>query len=124
MFNELKAADKLRTFKNGLEVLEYLKNCGNIPDILFLDLDMPIMGGLEALREIRKNDCYRDLSIAIYSTLSAEKDKEATFMAGANVYIEKPHDISKLKEVIKKVLLANWYYMPFEFNKETFVLSI
>jgi len=123
-FEDLKISDKLMTFKNGLEVLEYLKSCEKIPDIIFLDLNMPLMGGFEALKNIRENNSYRDLSVAIYSTSSSETDIEAALIAGANIYIKKPDDFDKLKTAIQKVLSMNLQFTSSELSKETFMLSV
>jgi CheY-like chemotaxis protein len=95
-----------------------------LPHILFLDLNMPYMSGFECLKMIRANSRFKDVSIAIYSTSSSEKDIEETFIEGANIYIKKPNDFAKLKKVIKEVLNINWQFHSSGLNKETFFFSI
>ena len=71
---DLKIANKLTLFKNGKELMDYLENPESIlPDILFLDLNMPCKTGNECLKEIRLNPRFKDISIAIYSTSSSVK---------------------------------------------------
>lgn len=120
-FSQLNSGNQLLMFQNGLEVLNYLNENETVPDIIFLDLNMPIMGGLETLREIRKNDRYRQLSVVIYSTSSAEKDIEDTLIAGANVYITKPNNFETLRDTIAKVIHVNWQFLSSGLDRETFV---
>lgn len=122
---ELKINNKLTVFKNGIELMDYLEDPHTtLPHILFLDLNMPSKSGNECLREIRQNPKYKDVSIAIYSTSSAEKDIEETFVGGANIYIKKPNDFTNLKKVLKEVVNINWQFHTSGLNKDTFFFSI
>ena len=123
--SEIKTSNKLTVFKNGKELMDYLENPNSAkPDILFLDLNMPCKTGNECLKEIRSNEKYKDMSIAIYSTSSSDKDIEETFVGGANIYIKKPNDFSKLKKVLKEVININWQFHTSKLNKDTFFFSI
>lgn len=122
---ELKMNSKLTIFNDGKELIDYLEGLQTaMPHILFLDLNMPCKTGFDCLKEIRANAKFKDISIAIYSTSSSEKDIEETFIGGANIYIKKPNDFSKLKKVIKDVVNMNWQYHTSGLNKETFFFSI
>jgi len=122
---ELKMENRVTTFKDGKDLMDYLeKPDSKLPHILFLDLNMPCKTGFDCLKEIRTNSRFKDISIAIYSTSSSEKDIEETFVGGANVYIKKPNDFSKLKKVIKDVVNINWQFHSSGLNKETFFFSI
>ncbi|OJX54861.1 MAG: hypothetical protein BGO88_03020 [Flavobacterium sp. 38-13] len=123
-FDELVSGNELMTFDGGLELLDYLNRCGQIPDIVFLDLNMPVMSGFETLRRIRENDCWKSLSVAIYSTSSAETDIEKALIEGANIYIKKPSSFGCLKDVIGKVMKTNWQYHASELSHETFLLVV
>lgn len=123
-FNDLNSGNDLSTFNNGLEVIDYLTSVEVIPDIIFLDLNMPLIGGLETLREIRKNERLKTLSVAIYSTSSTDKDIEETLAAGANIYITKPASFSSLKDMLKKVIKMNWQYLNSELDKDNFVFAV
>jgi CheY-like chemotaxis protein len=122
---ELKMDNEVTIFKDGAELMDYLKRPGSqLPHILFLDLNMPCKTGLDCLRDIRTDIKFKNISVAIYSTSSLEKDIENTFIEGANIYIRKPNDFNKLKKVIKDVINMNWQYHTSSLNKETFFLSI
>jgi CheY-like chemotaxis protein len=122
---DLKMKSKLTLFNDGKDLMDYLfDNDSSLPDILFLDLNMPYKNGLDCLKEIRADDRFKDVSIAIYSTSSSEEDIENTFVEGANIYIKKPNDFSELKKVIKGVFHMNWQFHVSGLNKETFFFSI
>ena len=126
--SELKMEHRLTVFKDGEELINYLEHPDsqneNIPHIVFLDLNMPCKTGFDCLKEIRENSKYNDLSIAIYSTSSAEKDIEDSFIGGANIFIKKPADFTQLKKVIKEVVNINWQFHSSGLNMETFLFSI
>lgn len=124
-FEEIKIKSELLMFNDGVELMEYLNNLElKLPHILFLDLNMPRKSGLECLIEIKQNDRFKDLSIAIYSTSSSDKDIEETFVRGANVYIKKPNDFLLLKKILTEVISVNWQYHTNNLNKENFLLNI
>lgn len=123
--SELKMNSQLTLFEDGKDLMDYLLNPdSNLPHILFLDLNMPYKNGLDCLKEIRADERFKEVSVAIYSTSSSEKDIEDTFIEGANIYIKKPNDFSELKRVIKEVLHLNWQFHTSGLNKETFFFSI
>jgi CheY-like chemotaxis protein len=126
--HELRMQHTLTLFKDGKELMDYLNDPERdqdvMPHILFLDLNMPLKTGSECLKEIRQDPRYNDLSVAIYSTSSSEKDIEETFILGANVYIRKPNDFATLKKVIKDVVNMNWQFHTSGMNLETFLFSI
>jgi CheY-like chemotaxis protein len=113
------------TVNNGEALMNHLYDPETVlPHLLFLDLNMPLKSGIECLKEIRKNNKFNDLLIAIYSTSSANQDVEQTFINGANVYIKKPDDFNALKKILAKVITINWQYHTAGLNKENFLLSI
>jgi CheY-like chemotaxis protein len=116
---------ELRQLENGKSCMEYLlQETENTPDLVFLDLNMPIMNGFECLEAIRSTPYLKDLLVAIYSTSSAERDIEETFEKGANIYIKKPSSFSELKKSLKQVVKINWAYHLNDFKKENFLLKI
>ncbi|WP_233590045.1 response regulator [Flavobacterium microcysteis] len=115
----------LQMFKNALELMDYLNRDDiTLPQIIFLDLNMPLVSGTESLKQIRSNPRFMDISIAIYSTSSLEKDIEETFVNGANIYITKPNDFSILKKTIKNVLNINWQYFGSGMDRKNFFYSV
>ncbi|WP_405576405.1 response regulator [Winogradskyella sp. Asnod2-B02-A] len=124
-FEELKIKSKVLLFKDGIELMEYLNDSTNtLPNLLFLDLNMPKKSGLECLKDIKITDRLSDIAIAIYSTSASEEDIENTFVKGANVYIKKPNDFEKLKKVLSEVVTTNWQYHTSGLNKDNFLLRL
>ena len=91
---------------------------------MFLDLNMPRKTGMECLKEIKANDKFKDMAIAIYSTSASEEDIENTFVYGANIYIKKPNDFKKLKKALSEVVTINWQYYTSGLNKDNFLLRL
>ena len=124
-FEEIKINTVVKTVKDGVELLEYLfKENAKLPDVLFLDLNMPRKTGVECLVEIKKEKKFDEMAIAIYSTSASDKDIEDTFVQGANVYIKKPNDFGTLKKVVQEVITVNWHYQTSGLNRENFFLSL
>lgn len=124
-FEELKINTIVNTVNNGRELLEFLNHPETVlPNIIFLDLNMPILNGIDCLKEIRRNDKFNDIAIAIYSTSSSDQDVENTFVLGANIYIKKPSNFNDLKKILSDVVIINWQYHTNDLNKETFLLRL
>ena len=123
--DEMNVETNLTLLKDGKELMDYLKKPENeLPHILFLDLNMPCRTGNNCLEEIKSDPRLYAITVAIYSTSNSEQDIEETLTGGANIYIHKPNDFEKLKQIIKHVLKINWQYHTSGLNKETFFLSI
>lgn len=115
----------LTTFPDGIALMDYFESTESaLPHILFLDLNMPGKSGIQCLEELRAIPRLREMTIAIYSTSSADRDIEDTLSRGANIYIQKPSNFEKLQKVIAHVLKTNWQFHLSGLNKETFFLNI
>lgn len=122
-FEDLKIQSKVSTFNDGVYLMDYLNSEDAIlPNVLFLDLNMPRKSGIECLQEIKLNPKFKDIAIAIYSTSASEEDIENTFVQGANIYIKKPSDFKTLKKVLSDVVTINWQYHTNNMNKDNFLL--
>jgi len=90
--------------ENGLVALEKIKSDDDYA-LVFMDLTMPKMGGLEATKIIRNLDSEKRKSIIIALTANAMPgDKEKCLEAGMNDYVEKPVSLKRLKEILSKWL--------------------
>lgn len=124
-FDELKINTKIQTYNDGAELMDYLNDEKAIlPEILFLDLNMPKKNGIECLKEIKANPKFSNIAVAIYSTSSSEEHIEETFVTGANIYIKKPSDFNVLKKVLSEVVTINWQYQTSGLNKDNFLLRL
>jgi CheY-like chemotaxis protein len=123
--SEIDVKSKLLLYNDGKALMDYLLLPNTVlPEIVFLDLNMPIKNGMQCLQEIRSNNILKELCVAIYSTSSSEEDIENTFVNGANVYINKPNSFSALKKAIDKVLKINWQYHTSALNRDNFLLRL
>ncbi|WP_299393311.1 response regulator [uncultured Gelidibacter sp.] len=124
-FDELKIQTKVDVYKDGLELMDALNHPDAVlPNILFLDLNMPKKSGIECLIEIKSNKKFKDIAIAIYSTSASEEDIEDTFVQGANIYIKKPSDFNDLKKILSDVVTINWQYHTNALDKDNFLLRL
>ena len=122
---ETKVQTNLTLFPDGQKLMDYLlEPKGDLPQLIFLDLNMPIKNGMQCLKEIRASSQLKDLCVAIYSTSSSDHDVEETFINGANIYINKPNNFAKLRDAIEKVLQINWQYHTSSLNKDNFLLRL
>ncbi|MGE5943507.1 MAG: response regulator [Flavobacteriales bacterium] len=116
---------KIIMFADGFNLIKHLRDSEtSLPDIIFLDLNMPSMGGLECLNHIREIPGLSNITAVIYSTSSSERDIEATFLAGANIYINKPNNFETLKTILKKVLQLDWQYQTSILNRNNFFFRL
>ncbi len=76
------------------------------PDIVLLDINMPVKDGLEYLKELRENELYKDLPVIMYST-SRYKINDS-FTAGATKYFVKPKTFNDLKKLVQIIYDKSW----------------
>ncbi|KAF2078995.1 response regulator [Flavobacterium sharifuzzamanii] len=103
--DEITISADFSTVHDGVQLMDYLQtNILNLPDVLFLDLNMPRKNGLECLDEIKRDDKLKNLPIIIFSTSLDSEIVNNLYLKGASYYIRKPGEFSKLKSVIEKAL--------------------
>ena len=88
--------------KNGEEAVAMAK--ANSPDIILMDIQMPIMDGLEAIGQIRSDTKFASVPIIALTALAMEGDRERCLAAGANEYLSKPIKLKQLATVIQQLL--------------------
>jgi CheY-like chemotaxis protein len=91
--------------RNGREALEALERSAQTVDktidLVLMDVMMPIMDGLTATREIRKNPDWRKLPIITLTAKAMPDDQKRCIEAGANDYMAKPLDVDKLLSLVR-----------------------
>lgn len=124
-FSEIKIKTVVHAVNGGKQLMEWLiKKDMLFPHFLFIDLNMPPKNGLECLKDIRSDEKFKDVFIAIYSTSDNEKDIEETFLNGANVYITKPNDFNMLKQILEKVVMMASKYQDLTITRENYLVRI
>lgn len=98
----------LKVFGNGAELVENVKNSEQLPDIIFLDINMPIMDGFETLAEIKQIPSLVAIPTIIYSTSSNYDHISRAYEIGANSYFKKPSDFNSLAKELEGLLRIDW----------------
>jgi CheY-like chemotaxis protein len=101
----IKRPVKLDILAGGPELIRYFKEGSHaLPDILFLDVNMPLRNGKECLAAIRANERCNDMPVVMYSTSDSPRDIEETYELGANIYVRKPNGLDDLSEILTAVI--------------------
>jgi CheY-like chemotaxis protein len=88
---------------NGKEAIETASRAK--PDLIFMDLRMPVMDGWEATRALRQTDWGKELPVIVVTAHAMEEEKRKAFQAGCNGFIAKPIlDYSIIQKKIQKFL--------------------
>ena len=88
--------------KNGLECVKILRT-GEVPDVIFLDLNIPLKSGLECLTFIKGSAMLAEIPVIIYSTSHYIKHIDIAYKTGAHSYIVKPSNGGALVDRLKIV---------------------
>jgi CheY-like chemotaxis protein len=89
---------------NGVEALEYLtRNVHEKPQLIFLDINMPLMNGIECLKKIRQHPSLHDLQVVVLTTSNSEKDRQECHNMAAAFFI-KPPNVKGLVDTLSQVL--------------------
>ena len=95
----------IRIARNGQEALDALTSAAASPDdridLVLMDVMMPVMDGLTATREIRRNPALRKLPIIALTAKAMPDDQQRCIEAGANDYMAKPLDVEKLLSLVR-----------------------
>lgn len=104
-----KVPSEVITVENGEQLVNTLKDPDEQkPDIVFIDINMPVKGGKEALAEIKSDQELKEIPAVMLSTSNHPKDIEETFNKGANLYIQKPSSFTGFILILKKVFILHW----------------
>jgi CheY-like chemotaxis protein len=104
--HEVSSTIKLYPVSNGVELMSLLGNF--VPDLLFLDLDMPYKNGLECLAEIRTNKDTASLPVVVFSSTSRANNIEVAYEMGAHLFFIKPSTYRDLFIAIQAILAKDW----------------
>ncbi|OXA89943.1 response regulator [Flavobacterium hercynium] len=88
---------------NGSDALNKLDALDFKPELIFLDLNMPVMNGWDCLKTLKKDKRYHNIPVIMISTSSHKKDMEAAANLGALCYFVKPNSFKDLKDVLHSI---------------------
>ena len=98
----------MHVVRDGEEAMAFLRH-GNPhlqaprPDLILLDLNLPKMGGLEVLSDIKSDPSFRQIPVVVLSTSESEQDIQRAYSGGANCYISKPVELDNFDAAIRGI---------------------
>ena len=101
---EIETPTKVRTFDNGIDLMDALFSTKNLPEIIFLDLRMPLMNGFECLADIRSFSQFSHINVIVYSSAYHNREVNQLKDDGANHYLQKPSTYKRLVEVLSLII--------------------
>lgn len=107
-FEECKVKTEISIAKNGQEALDFLFKRGEFtdvkkPDLILLDINIPIYNGHEVLKEIMADPKLKKIPVIMLTTSSSEKDLNTAYENHCNSYVRKPLEISEFLQAILKI---------------------
>jgi CheY-like chemotaxis protein len=101
----------LMVVRDGQEAIEYLLRqgrhatdpCWRRPDLILLDLNLPRLTGREVLERVRSTPHLKAVPVVVLTTSRRLEDVQQLYAAGANTYIEKPHEFARFIEVLRTI---------------------
>lgn len=103
--------NKIVVAHDGVEALDYLfgrgkhagRDISDLPQVVLLDLKLPKLDGLDALRAVRADERTRYLPVVILTSSDEEQDLLAGYSLGANSYVRKPVDFQQFTDAVKQL---------------------
>ena len=107
-FEDYKVKNNLHVVSDGVEALSFLRGEGEYtgsprPDLILLDLNLPLKDGREVLSEIKSDDKLRRIPVVVLTTSEAEEDVLRSYDLHANAYITKPVDFDRFVDVVRHI---------------------
>ncbi|HCS21420.1 MAG TPA: response regulator [Bacteroidetes bacterium] len=105
VLDESKIINSIRVLRNGKEAIDFLTETGisnkkALPDIILLDINLPLKSGHEVLEEIKNHSGLMHIPVIMLTTSSSEKDVLSSYKNHANCYITKPVDVQDFLNAI------------------------
>lgn len=107
-FEESKLQTQISVARNGQEALDFLNRKGEFsnaqkPDLILLDINIPIFSGLEVLSEIKKDDQLKKIPVIMLTTSSNQNDINMAYKNYCNSYVKKPLEMEEFLQAILKI---------------------
>ena len=105
---DAKIFNRLHVVQDGVSALAFLRKQGKFsgstaPDLILLDLNLPMKDGREVLAEIKKDENLKRIPVVVLTTSRAEEDVARSYNLHANAYVVKPVDLKQFLEVIRAI---------------------
>ncbi len=92
---------------SGLQLKQYVAECEstlNYPDLIFLDLNLPAMSGMQILKWIKQSTACHSIPVIIYTTSQSERDIAEAYNLGANSYVVKQGTLKEIVSTISSIV--------------------
>jgi len=93
----------VKSLYDGEDALEYLENSTELPNLIFLDLNMTRISGNKTMKLIRKNPALNKIPVVILTTSSSESEKQELLNSGANDFYSKPYHTEDLVYIVEEI---------------------
>lgn len=105
---------RISSVYDGLQLIDFLENRKGFhsetrPDLILLDINMPLMNGIEALTEIKKHQQHKNIPVCMISTLRTEEQRKNCKNLGALDFYCKPNHISDYRNIIEEIFAKTVY---------------
>ncbi len=111
----------LMMVEDGEKLMKQLKGIAVVPDIIFLDLNMPRKNGKECLLEIQHDQELQKIPIIIYSTSISTKDIHEVWSRDVKGFMRKPDSYTKLKEFVEKIIRQDFDHWESNQNEKMLI---
>ncbi|SCA58038.1 Response regulator receiver protein [Candidatus Terasakiella magnetica] len=110
-FKRMNSDDHLVVVEDGQAALDYLfakgeyreRKADRLPNLILMDLNLPKVGGLDVLKQMRASETTNHIPVVILSTSDEDKDIRNGYKLGANSFVRKPVDFNEFVQVMKQV---------------------
>ena len=110
-FKKNKISNPVHVVRDGAEALEFIfatgayagRNVNNTPKVILLDLKLPLVDGLEVLRQVKADPRTRMIPVVVLTSSREERDIVGSYKLGVNSYIVKPVDFEQFTEAVRQL---------------------
>lgn len=99
---------EIKPFVNGNVMLRTLEKEKQLPDVIFLDIIMPVFNGEQILDIIKKSPKWNHIPVVLISGAYAKSSVGKYLESGANYLMKKPNDVADLRATVERVLAIDW----------------
>ena len=103
LIQSLESEFEVMAFDNGMDTLAYLRE-GNLPDVIISDLNIPLMGGLELIEQLRLSGFFSAIPVIVLSGEESTETRIQCLNAGADDFVVKPFNPRELEARIRAIL--------------------
>lgn len=106
--NKAKILISMHVVDDGIKAMKYLRHEAPYvesvtPDLILLDLNLPLMDGREVLAEVKSDEHLKTIPVVVLTTSDSEKDILKSYSLGANCYLTKPVNFSRFVEMVQSI---------------------